>query len=53
MFPRTTAAAGWPIATAPAPQEQYLYQADCGEGVKDALLGSLDKREMQPRKEQQ
>jgi len=53
MFPRTTAAAGWSIAAAPAPQEPYLYQADCWEGVKGVLLGSLDKREMQPRKEQQ
>src|ERR1700720_4378963 len=48
MFPRTTAAPGWSIATAPAPQEPYPYQADCGEGVKGALLGSLDKGEMQP-----
>jgi len=31
----------------------YPLSADCGEGVKGALLGSSDKREMQPRKGQQ
>jgi hypothetical protein len=28
------AAAGWSIATAPAPQEPYVYQANCGEESK-------------------
>jgi hypothetical protein len=41
VFPRTTAASGWSIATAPAPQEPYSYQADCGEGVYSALFQSM------------
>src|SRR5215470_7665047 len=44
--PRTTAG----IATAPAPRNNTFIKADCEEGVKGALLGSLYKREMRLKK---